>query len=109
MAAHKAFRIAAGAPVYFCDPVSPWQRGSNENTDGLLRQYLPKAPTCPPTYPTSSNTSPGNSIPDHAFPSRAFARTRLTQSVLPRPLDRHSRAGPSSCRSMCPTGEFCPL
>ena len=42
MAAHKAFRIATGVPVYFCDPASPWQRGSNENTNGLLRQYFPK-------------------------------------------------------------------
>ena len=42
MAAHKAFTIATEAPVYFCDPRSPWQRGSNENTNGLLRQYFPK-------------------------------------------------------------------
>jgi IS30 family transposase len=42
MAAHKSFQIATGVPVYFCDPASPWQRGSNENTNGLLRQYFPK-------------------------------------------------------------------
>lgn len=42
MAAHKAFKVATGVPVYFCDPASPWQRGSNENTNGLLRQYFPK-------------------------------------------------------------------
>jgi IS30 family transposase len=42
MAAHARFSVETGVPVYFCDPRSPWQRGSNENTNGLLRQYFPK-------------------------------------------------------------------
>jgi len=42
MAQHARFSINSGVPVYFCDPRSPWQRGSNENTNGLLRQYLPR-------------------------------------------------------------------
>jgi len=42
MAQHAQLRIKTGLPVYFCDPQSPWQRGTNENTNGLLRQYFPK-------------------------------------------------------------------
>ena len=42
LSAHKQFSVQTGVEVFFCDPRSPWQRGTNENTNGLLRQYLPK-------------------------------------------------------------------
>ncbi len=42
MAQHAQLRIDARLAIYFCDPHSPWQRGTNENTNGLLRQYFPK-------------------------------------------------------------------
>ena len=42
MSNHRSITIATGVPIYFCDPHSPWQRGSHENTTGLLRQYMPK-------------------------------------------------------------------
>ena len=43
MAEHAKFTVTTDLPVYFCDPHSPWQRGSNENTNGLLRQYFPRS------------------------------------------------------------------
>jgi len=52
MAKHKSFTVAADVRVYFCDPQSPWQRGSNENTNGLLRQYTSRRKQTPPTIPS---------------------------------------------------------
>ncbi len=49
LTAHKKFSLATNMDVYFCDPSSPWQRGSNENTNGLLRQYFPKS-SCLSSY-----------------------------------------------------------
>jgi IS30 family transposase len=50
MAGHAQFTLATSCPVFFCDPHSPWQRGSNENTNGLLRQYFPRSSTDFRTY-----------------------------------------------------------
>lgn len=51
MALHKAFATSSEMDVYFCDPASPWQRGTNENTNGLLRQYFPKGTDLSPYSP----------------------------------------------------------
>ena len=69
MARHGEFAQATGTPVVFCDPASPWQRGTNENTNGLLRDSSRRAPTCSSTPLSTSPRSPTNSTTGLARPS----------------------------------------
>ena len=62
-AQHKRFTIATGAAVYFCDPQGPWQRGSSENTNGLLRQFFPHGMDLGPVNQAAFDVVAGNSTP----------------------------------------------
>jgi hypothetical protein len=78
MAQHAHLKIDAGVQVYFCDPQSPWQRGTNENTNGLLRQYFPKG--------TDLSTHSAAEIAAVAAALNARPRKHWAGKLLPRRL-----------------------
>lgn len=90
MARHAALTLATSMPVYFADPHSPWQRGSNENTNGLIREYLPKGIEITSHQPyldaiaEELNDRP-RAVLDYLTPREAFERLLLDQAVASTP------------------------
>jgi IS30 family transposase len=87
MAQHARLKIDAGIQVYFCDPHSPWQRGSNENTNGLLRQYFPKG--------TDLSVHSAEEIAAVAATLNARPRKTLDWKTPAEALDRFLRSAPT--------------
>ena len=88
MAQHARLKIDAGIQVYFCDPHSPWQRGTNENINGLLRQYFPKG--------TDLSTHSADNIAAVATALNARPRKTLTWQTPAEALDQLLIAAMSS-------------
>ena len=93
LANHKRLALASDVAVYFCDPRSPWQRGSNENTNRLLRQYLPLGPTCPCTARPSSAPSPDSSTSGPERPCSIGRQQRPSPRMLQRPVEPATQGG----------------
>ena len=94
MALHKKIAFEADIPLFFCDPRSPWQRGTNENTNGLLRQYFPKTSACASSPPQTSTKSPANSTADPARPWTGTPQPSALEELLcGHPISRGATTG----------------
>jgi hypothetical protein len=95
MAEHAQLRIDAGIDIYFCDPQSPWQRDTNENTNGLLRQYFPRGTDLCRHGPDELAAVARRSTPGHARRSPGAPPPKpSTTTCLPAPRPDRQRPSP---------------
>ena len=102
MHAHKQFILATDIQVYFCDPQSPWQRGSNENTNGLLRQYMPKGVDLS-TFSQLQLNAIARQLNERPRKTLGFTRPlRCSANVLHRLVESASGCSPPAWLQQCP-------